>query len=310
MTTKQLRIGDNVIPLNEKDSPFKTIKIPPRCQYMTQIHIANDISEGLIMKCELVHNIFIPDIFVQNINQTAIIPVLNLNNFDKIIETPILDLEEVTLLKNTKMICNLTHYNERNYDRLQLLHDNLRLEHINQEEHDSVKTLCEKYNDLFHIPNDILTTTKTLQPEIPTTSDIPVHTKTYRYPKVYEEEVKRQIDEMLKDKIIEPSHSPYNSSIWCVPKRADSSGKTKVRLVIDYRNLNAITVGDSCPLPLIEDIIDQLGNSVYFSTLDLSSGFHQMEMAEKDKSKTPQDITNSEECHSDYVTHQACSNND
>lgn len=113
-----------------------------------------------------------------------------------------------------------------------------------------------------------------------------MHSKTYTYPKVHEEEVKRQITKMLKETIIDPSYSPYSSPIWIVPKKIDSSGQRKWRLVIDYRNLNSITVGDSYTLPLIDNILDQLGDSVYFSTLDLASGFHQMEMAEKDKPKT------------------------
>lgn len=85
---------------------------------------------------------------------------------------------------------------------------------------------------------------------------------------------------MLDENIIESSYSPYSSPIWIVPKKIDSSGQRKWRLVIDYRNLNSITVGDSYPLPLIDNILDQLGHSVYFSTLDLASGFHQMEMAD------------------------------
>lgn len=141
-------------------------------------------------------------------------------------------------------------------------------------------------NDIFHLPSDALSTTQTLKHEIKTSSEVPVSSKTYRYPKVHENEVKTQIKKMLEDGIIEPSHSPYSSPIWVVPKKVDSSGKRKWHLVIDYRNLNAITIGDSYPLPLIDDILDQLGDSIYICTLDLASGFHQMEMAETDKQKT------------------------
>lgn len=56
--------------------------------------------------------------------------------------------------------------------------------------------------------------------------------------------------------------------------------------MIDYRKLNDITVGDAHPLPNIDDILDQLGQAKYFSTLDLASGFHQISMEEKDKPKT------------------------
>lgn len=50
---------------------------------------------------------------------------------------------------------------------------------------------------------------------------------------------------MLQDDIIRPSTSPWSSPIWVVPKKQDASGKQKLRVVIDYRKLNEITIGDS-----------------------------------------------------------------
>ncbi|XP_045479182.1 uncharacterized protein LOC123684075 [Harmonia axyridis] len=91
---------------------------------------------------------------------------------------------------------------------------------------------------------------------------------------------------MLDQNILRPSNSPWNSPIWIVPKKMDASGKQKWRLVCDFRKLNEITIGDSYPLPNIENILDQLGNAIYFSTLDLASGFYQIELEENDKFKT------------------------
>ncbi|GJQ86387.1 hypothetical protein Trydic_g8477, partial [Trypoxylus dichotomus] len=91
---------------------------------------------------------------------------------------------------------------------------------------------------------------------------------------------------MLKQNIITPSSSPWNSPVWIVPKKADASGRKKWRIVIDYRKLNEISVGDSYPLPNIIDILDQLGHSKYFTTIDLTSGFHQIPMDPEDASKT------------------------
>jgi len=72
-----------------------------------------------------------------------------------------------------------------------------------------------------------------------------------------------------------------------VPKKSESaSGKQKLRIVVDFRRLNDLTIGDSYPLPNITDILDQLGNAKYFSTLNLASGYHQIAMSERDKSKT------------------------
>lgn len=57
-------------------------------------------------------------------------------------------------------------------------------------------------------------------------------------------------------------------------------------MVIDYRKLNEKTTGDAYPLPNITEILDQLGNSKYFSTLDLASGFHQIPVSDETKAKT------------------------
>lgn len=74
--------------------------------------------------------------------------------------------------------------------------------------------------------------------------------------------------------------------MWIIPKKTDASGKKKVRVVIDYRKLNEKTVDDKYPIPQIEEILDNLGKSTYFTTLDLKSGFHQIEMNSKDIEKT------------------------
>ncbi|KAL6419702.1 hypothetical protein ACFW04_011267 [Cataglyphis niger] len=77
-----------------------------------------------------------------------------------------------------------------------------------------------------------------------------------------------------------------NAPLLVVPKKADASGKPKLRVVINFRKLNDLTIGNSFPLPNITDILDQLGNAKYFTTQDLASGYHQIPMTEKDKNKT------------------------
>lgn len=134
------------------------------------------------------------------------------------------------------------------------------------------------FSVIFHIEGEPLSFSSHTKHLILTTSTIPIHTKTYRYPKVHEEEVKTQVKKMLEQNIIQPSSSPWRSPIWVVPKQQDASGKQKWHLVIDYCKLNDSTVGDSYPFTNITDILDKLGHSKYFSTLDLASGFHQIEI--------------------------------
>jgi len=114
----------------------------------------------------------------------------------------------------------------------------------------------------------------------------PVNVRPYRLPEKHKEEVNRQITKMLDDDIIRPNMSQWNAPLLIVPKKTYASGKQKLRIVIDSRKLNDLTIGDSFPLPNITDILDQLGNAKYFSTLNLASGYHQIPMQEEHKKKT------------------------
>lgn len=100
-----------------------------------------------------------------------------------------------------------------------------------------------------------LTCTAAIEHEINTRADsAPVNVRPYRLPEKHKNEVNRQITEMLKAEIIRPSASQWNAPLLVVPKKADASGKPKLRVVIDFRKLNDLTIGDSFPLPNITDI--------------------------------------------------------
>ncbi|XP_033230383.1 uncharacterized protein LOC117181620 [Belonocnema kinseyi] len=91
---------------------------------------------------------------------------------------------------------------------------------------------------------------------------------------------------MVTKKIIKASNSPFNSPLWVVPQKRDASGKQKWRIVIDFRKLNEKTDQDAYSLPVIDEILDQLGKAKFFSAFDWSSGFHQIPMHEDSKKYT------------------------
>lgn len=170
--------------------------------------------------------------------------------------------------------------------RTQEVLSRLRTDHLNPEELANLKALCARYSDVFYLEGEPLTFTNKIKHRITTTDEIPVHVKSYRYPYVHRDEVRDQISKMLEQNIIRPSDSAWSSPIWVVPKKADASGKTKWRLVIDFRKVNEKTIDDKYPIPNISDILDKLGKCQYFSTLDLASGFYQVELDPADIHKT------------------------
>lgn len=176
--------------------------------------------------------------------------------------------------------------------------ENLRTNHLNAEEKAALKNLILKFKSIFHNPNQTLTFTNRVKHEIKTSDEIPIHSKPYRYPYIHKNEVRNQINKMLEDGIIRPSQSPWSSPIWIVPKKLDASGKQKWRIVVDYRKVNEKTIDDRYPLPNINDILDKLGRCQYFTTLDLASGFHQIEMHENSIEKTAFSVENG---HYEYV---------
>lgn len=168
----------------------------------------------------------------------------------------------------------------------------IRASHLNDEERKALFKLLNRFRSVCHTSDSRLTFTNAVKHNIKTADDFPVYTKSYKYPHCHKLEVQKQINKMLEDGIIRESNSPWSAPVWVVPKKVDASGKKKWRLVVDYRKLNAKTVADRYPMPEITEILDKLGKCNYFSTLDLASGFHQVEVAPEDIQKTAFSVEN------------------
>lgn len=157
---------------------------------------------------------------------------------------------------------------------------------LNKPEKEALEKIISDNSEILYFEDEKLSFTHQIKHKIRTVDNIPIHTKSYRYPQVFETEVQKQVQQMLRDGIIKESISPYTSPVWVVPKKADASGVKKFRLVIDYRKLNDKTISDRYPIPEISEILDKLGRATYFSTIDLVSGFHQIQLDKKDFEKT------------------------
>ncbi|GFT39656.1 retrovirus-related Pol polyprotein from transposon 17.6 [Trichonephila clavipes] len=103
----------------------------------------------------------------------------------------------------------------------------------------------------------------------------------YRIPIALQQEVDRQINELLHLKLIEPSESEWAHPIVCVSKKNGS-----IRLCVDYRHLNSFTIADAYPMQNAKDLLFEVGQANYITVLDLTKGYWQIPMAEEAKPYT------------------------
>ena len=138
--------------------------------------------------------------------------------------------------------------------------------------------------------------TNLLQFKIDTGDAIPKKQPVRRVPFAARNEVQRQLKLMEEMGVVQPSISPWASPIVLVRKKDGT-----LRFCVDYCALNSVTKKDTFPLPRTDDLLDQLGQSCYFSTLDLASGCWQIEVhpdsLEKTAFVTTVDCTSFKLCH-------------
>ena len=152
---------------------------------------------------------------------------------------------------------------------------------LNSEQQEAVKSLLIEFSDVFSAgPGDVRCTSLVTH-QISTGHARPIRQQVRRLLLHRKMEAEKEITNMLEKDIIEPSCRPWASPI-VLARKADGS----TCFCIDYRKLNAVTIKDSYPLPRIDDTLDALVGSQWFSTLDLSSGYWQVEVSEDDKPKT------------------------
>ena len=281
-----LQIGNLNLPFSNN----KSINLPARTKRLVKIQLKNTtLKEGYISRIQCGPGIFAGESLVLNEKGKIKIFIINSTNQQVNLTIPLVELEEYSLIYppiNSTEDHNLPNKERKRASRFSQILKLIDFSDLNDEEKGSLFPVLLDYSEQFHLPSDKLGSTNVVTHKIITTDNKPIHTKQYRYPPIHREEILRQTKELLSSGIIQPSVSPYNSSLWILPKKLDSSGKKKWRMVIDYRALNEKTVGDSYPLPQITEILDQLGGAKYFSVMDLASGFHQIPMDSDSKSKT------------------------
>ncbi|KAL9274075.1 Transposon Ty3-I Gag-Pol polyprotein-like protein, partial [Drosera capensis] len=152
---------------------------------------------------------------------------------------------------------------------------------IEEDVPNALQAVLEEFPDVFAEPVSLppLRAHDHAIPLVPNSQ--PVNSRPYRFAYFQKAEMERLVDEMLEAEVIQPSHSPFASPVLLVKKRDGSW-----RFCVDYRQLNALTVKDKFPIPIIDDLLDELQGASVFSKLDLRAGYHQIRMRKEDVYKT------------------------
>ncbi|GBM68120.1 Transposon Ty3-I Gag-Pol polyprotein [Araneus ventricosus] len=142
-------------------------------------------------------------------------------------------------------------------------------------------SLLVEFIDVFDLENKPVKVSSKVKHRINTADSQPVKQKPYRVSFEERRLIQEEVDKMLKLDIIEHSESPWSSPVVLVKKKNGTW-----RFCVDYRRLNKITKKDVYPLPRIDDALDSLSGASLFSTMDLKSGYWQIEVDERDREKT------------------------
>ena len=137
------------------------------------------------------------------------------------------------------------------------------------------------HTDVFSLFDGDLGFCDTLKHSIPTTTDKPAYLPHRQIPVQLQSEVRKCLDNWLKQGIIRPSKSPYASQVVIVRKKTG-----EIRLCVNFHKLNAISICDSFPLPRVEEALQAVQAAIWFSSFDLMQGYLQMAMEEADIPKT------------------------
>ena len=136
-----------------------------------------------------------------------------------------------------------------------------------------VMSLLQEYKDIFSHNDTDIGLVSSVTHRIDLMDERPFKQRHRRIPPAMYEEVKEHLQQLVSAGVIKKSHSPYASNIVLVRKHSG-----ELRLCVDYRELNQKTVKDSYALPRIEELMDGLAGSKWFSVIDMKSGYHQIEI--------------------------------
>ena len=250
--------------------------IPPNSEIFYKAFTKAPNGQYGISKSTLVDGCFVAESLVEVKDNIVYVKILNIK-------------DKPVILPNNSIISQLYVFSDDCLLSLDVKNDNV-LAPITMDHVPSLKDkvgnveilkILNKYRNCISVSGEKLGKTNLVQATINTGNSPPIYTKQFPLPHKQRSMVKNLCDEMLDQGIIEKSISPWNSPMFLVKK---SNGQ--FRPVVDFRKINAVTIPDPYPLPRINEILQNLHGSSIFSTLDLNSGYFQVELAKEDQKKT------------------------
>lgn len=223
------------------------IKIPITFQnqlHIMDIYVVPQIKNSLILGMDF-WNLF--GLFPKNLNYVVMRSESHVSNIDPTID-------------NNAKLCD--------YD------------HLSEDQRTTADHIISQFRDISYEERGLGRTTL-ITHSIDTGDAAPIRQHYYRMPIEKQRMLVEQLDEMLKEDVVEPCESPWSSPVLLTPKK-----NGQLRFCLDSRKLNAITKKDAYSLPYIAEILDNLRDAKYLTSLDLSKSFWQILIKEEDRCKT------------------------
>ena len=219
-------MGDVRLQFDDKGSMDETGKpvsiiLKARCETVVKVPIkSKELKVGLISKTELLPGVIMAETLTVVREGGCLTSILNMNDEDISLFLPLVNLEECNIEDNAIEVDKfLVQKAVTREDRLPELRQRIRTDHLNDQERRAIMSIY--YNDIFRLPGDNLTTTTAIEHAIPTPGIDPcrgIASRNYQIPEALKDELQSIVNQMLRDKIIRHSSSPWNSPIILVKK--------------------------------------------------------------------------------------------
>lgn len=252
-------------------------KVPRRSAVYVNVKVDKN-GVGEIPKIELTEGVYSVNCLVKAVNKSAKILIINTKDEDVSIDFPEFILEDFYFPERKEKTVSFSNiFSIKHEKRFERLLEKLDCNHMNAVERESIERVLETNTEAFFLEGDKLNKSEIFEHEIVLREKVkPINTRQYKTPLALKGELVKNVEKMLEKDLITESNSPWNMPVRLVPKKMDNSKEIKYRLVVDLRKLNDLTEQDVYPLPLIEEVLGQLGNAKYFSVMDLYNGFYQL----------------------------------